>query len=195
MSRTEYPYKLILGSGSPRRKELLAQLGYEFTVRTSDMDERPPADLKGSEIAEFLAAEKSDHITVSEHELLITADTVVWNRGLSLAKPSDRNEAIAMLKALSGGAHEVITGVCLRSEIQKVTFSETTIVHFKELSDSDIAFYVDHYKPFDKAGGYGIQEWIGMIGIHKIEGSYFNVVGLPVDRLDSELQKWANQQA
>ena len=195
MNRTEYPYKLILGSGSPRRKELLTQLGYEFTVRTSDMDERPPADLKGSEIAEFLAAEKSDHITISEHELLIAADTVVWNRGLSLAKPSDRNEAIAMLKALSGGAHEVITGVCLRSEIQKVTFSETTIVHFKELSDSDIAFYVDHYKPFDKAGGYGIQEWIGMIGIHKIEGSYFNVVGLPVDRLDSELQKWTNQQA
>ncbi len=193
MNRAEYPHRLILGSGSPRRKELFAQLGYLFDVRTSDIDEDPPTELKGSEIAEFLASEKSDHITISDDELLVTADTVVWHRGLSLVKPNDRNGAIAMLRALSGGVHEVVTGVCIRSKKQKVTFSETTLVSFKELRDSDIEFYVDQYKPFDKAGGYGIQEWIGMIGIDKIDGSYFNVVGLPVDRLDSELQKWVNQ--
>lgn len=188
MIRADYPFPLVLGSGSPRRKELLEQLGYSFEIRTSDIDETPPDGLIGKEIAEFLASEKSEHIKTKPNEVLITADTVVWNQGVSLAKPANKEEAMDMLTALSGGKHEVITGVCIRQGNHKVVFSDTTIVHFNSLQLEDINQYIDQYQPFDKAGAYGIQEWIGMIGIERIEGSYFNVVGLPVEKLDRTLK-------
>ena len=187
MNREQYPYPIVLGSGSPRRKSLLAELGYTFTIRTSDVDETPPPHLDGRGIAEYLAKHKADHIQTSREEVLITSDTVVWQDGESLAKPADKAEAREMLLKLSGNTHEVITGVCLRHDNQHHVFSDVTTVQFKTLNPEDIDYYIDTFKPFDKAGAHGIQEWIGMIGIVSIEGSYFNVVGLPVHRLDEAL--------
>jgi septum formation protein len=179
---------LLLASNSPRRRELLAGLGLPFTVRVKEVAEDFPNSLKGAEVAEFLASHKADAYTAElQHELLITADTIVCLGDRILNKPADPNEAFDMLRALSGTAHKVITGVCLLSKTQKVVFSDTTTVYFKELTDAEIEYYITHYKPFDKAGAYGIQEWIGMIGIERIEGSYFNVVGLPVQKLYTHL--------
>jgi len=179
---------LLLASNSPRRKELLGGLGIAFDIFVKEVHEEFPPHLKHAEVAEYLASHKAD---AYRHELqdraLITADTIVCLGERILNKPADYQEAFAMLRALSGTCHEVITGVCVLTEEQRAVFHDTTRVFFKELTDAEIDYYISHYKPFDKAGAYGIQEWIGMIGIERIEGSYFNVVGLPVQKLYAKL--------
>lgn len=179
---------LLLASNSPRRKELLAGLGLAFTVRVKEVNEAFPAHLKRGEIAEYLASHKADaYLDELQDEALITADTIVCLSDAVLNKPADYDEAFAMLRSLSGTSHEVITGVCILTKENKTVFHDTTKVYFKTLSDSEIDYYITTYKPYDKAGAYGIQEWIGMIGIERIEGSYFNVVGLPVQKLYTKL--------
>ncbi len=181
---------LLLASKSPRRRELLAQLGIPFTLVDIDVDERLSTPLPAPQVAETLALRKAAgyQAPLAADEVLVTADTVVVHQDEVLGKPHDRPEAIRMLQSLSGCAHQVYTGVCLRSSTRSVSFTECTQVHFRNLSDGEIAYYVDHYRPFDKAGAYGIQEWIGMVGIARIEGCFYNVMGLPVARLYRELQ-------
>jgi len=168
-------------------------MGFEFEVRLKPVDESFNAELTKEEVALFLAEKKaaafSDH-EINDGEVLITADTIVCLGNEILNKPNDRAHAIKMIEKLSGRKHEVITGICLRSKDKTESFFVSTDVYFKDLSKDEIEFYVDHYKPFDKAGSYGIQEWIGYVGIEKIEGSYFNVVGLPTARLYEELKKF-----
>ncbi|MBL4653029.1 MAG: septum formation protein Maf [Flavobacteriales bacterium] len=182
--------KIILGSQSPRRKELLSSLDIRFEVQVKEVDEVFPESLSNSQIAEHLAALKASVFSPLENEIVVTADTIVCLGTQILGKPKDKNEAINMLTDLSGKSHEVITGVVLKSREKEITFSDTTVVCFKELSNQEIEYYVAKYKPFDKAGAYGIQEWIGQIGITKIEGSYFNVMGLPTHRVYDELLKF-----
>ena len=187
---------VILASNSPRRKELLAGLEIPFEVRTIDgIDESYPNTLLGEEIPIHISARKAEAYlpTLADDELLITADTVVMLDGRVLGKPHDREEAIQMLTDLSGRTHEVITGVTLATRHQRTSFASVSKVTFAQLRPDDIIHYVDHYRPFDKAGAYGIQEWIGFIGVTRIEGSYFNVMGLPVQRLYEELQKFKPQ--
>lgn len=180
---------LLLASNSPRRRELLASLGLTFEVRVKDIHEDFPQHLKRAEVAEYLASHKADHyIADLQDEALITADTIVCLEDRILNKPADYAGAFEMLQALSGKVHEVITGVCVLTREQKSVFHDTTKVCFKSLTEAEIDYYIAHYKPYDKAGAYGIQEWIGMIGIERIEGSYFNVVGLPVQKLYIALQ-------
>ena len=182
--------KLILASNSPRRKELLGGLEYDFEVRTlSDIDESFPDTLQGEDIPIHISSKKAEAYmpTLSSDELLITADTIVYLDNQVLGKPHDRADAIRMLTMLSGRTHLVITGVTLATLTHKRSFASTTKVTFAPLSEADIIHYVDTYRPFDKAGAYGIQEWIGYIGVRSIEGSYFNVMGLPVQRLNEEL--------
>jgi len=184
-------YQVVLASNSPRRQELLAKLGIEFIVKPSQGEENYPATLDSSLVAEFLAKQKSDWFTSFEkNELYITSDTVVVLDGTILGKPVDKTEAIQMLKNLSGKKHEVITGVSLKSKLKNKLFSVKTKVTFKNLTEEEIEYYVNIFKPFDKAGSYGIQEWIGMIGITEIEGSYFNVMGLPTQVLFEELKRF-----
>lgn len=185
--------KLVLASNSPRRKELLAGLEYPFEVRVlSGIDETYPDDLQGEDIPKYISSKKAEAYlpTLAEDELLITADTVVMLEGRVLGKPHNRDEAIQMLMDLSGRTHEVITGVTLATTTKQKTFASVSKVTFASLDMKDIIHYVDHYRPFDKAGAYGIQEWIGFIGVTRIEGSYFNVMGLPVQRLYEELRSW-----
>lgn len=178
------PYSLILGSKSPRRKDLLAQLGIEFEIRSIEIDETIPKEVSPYNAPKFLAEKKADACKLSSGgELIITADTVVISNGKVLGKPQNKNEAIPMLSELSGNSHNVVTGVCIQNSNEKFVFSETTRVTFFDLTQKDIAYYVDQFRPFDKAGSYGIQEWIGLIGVEKIEGCFFNVIGLPVPRL------------
>lgn len=180
---------ILLASNSPRRKELLAGLGIQFEVRVKEVHEDFPEHLQREEVAEFLASHKADAYTADlQNEVLITADTIVCLGERILNKPADAAEAFAMLRALSGTHHEVITGVCILTKESKTVLHDVTKVYFKELTDEEIHYYIAHYKPFDKAGAYGIQEWIGKIGIEKIEGSYFNVVGLPVQNLYTHLR-------
>jgi septum formation protein len=185
-------YQLILASQSPRRHQMLKELGLEFKIQTKDVEEVYPDHLKGEEIPVYLAKLKAEAfvLDLNEKELVITADTIVCVDDMVLGKPNDRAEAVNMLKTLSGRSHQVISGVCLKSKEKEASFSCTTHVHFKELSLDEIDYYIDNYKPFDKAGAYGIQEWIGFVGIDGIEGSYFNVVGLPIQRLYQELNKF-----
>ena len=173
---------IVLGSASPRRKTLLRAIINDFEIKVSDLEEEYPKNLKEKEISEFLAIQKSDvlSIKIKKNEILITADTIVIKGGQILNKPKNKTEAKEMLVFLSGSSHKVITSVCLRDQQKKLVFSSITKVFFKPLSDAEINYYVEEYKPLDKAGSYGIQEWIGLIGITKIEGSYFNVVGLPI---------------
>lgn len=176
-------YHIILGSGSPRRKELLGELGLEFVVDTKNTFEEVYSDGTPEEqIPEVLAEGKSlgFHRELTDNEILITSDTLVLCKGRVMGKPRDREDAVDMLKALSGKSHKVITAVTFRNSERIKTVSDTAIVHFKELKDKEIDYYIDNYRPFDKAGAYGIQEWIGYIGIDKIEGSYFTIMGLPV---------------
>ena len=176
-------YHIILGSGSPRRKELLGELGLEFVVDTKNTFEEVYSDGTPEEqIPEVLAEGKSlgFHRELTDNEILITSDTLVLCEGRVMGKPRDREDAVDMLKALSGKSHKVITAVTFRNSERIKTVSDTAIVHFKELKDKEIDYYIDNYRPFDKAGAYGIQEWIGYIGIDKIEGSYFTIMGLPV---------------
>ena len=184
-------YKVILASGSPRRQQLLRELRLPFTVRTLPVAEDYPAELPSDQVAVFLAKKKGQAYrdALAEDELVITADTTVVMGERLLNKPANAAEAREMLTALSGRVHRVITGVCLTTATTSRTFVDITQVYFRALSDEEISFYVENYQPFDKAGGYAIQEWIGMIAIEKIEGSYFNVVGLPVEKLYSELKK------
>ena len=182
-------HDLILASASPRRRQLLEEAGIRFRAATVDFNEVWPADLRGSEIAEFLAEGKAAawNEDIIPGQIIITADTVVWCHGTVLGKPADAAEAAQFLRLLSGCEHEVITGMCLRSSNKKITFSVTTRVTFRELSDEEIVYYIEKYQPLDKAGAYGIQEWIGLRGITRIEGSYYNVVGMPVSDLYTRL--------
>lgn len=184
------PYRLVLASQSPRRKELLKGLDLPFSVMTKDTPENFPDTLKGADIATYLSRRKSEAFTEAELPagyLLITADTIVWLNDKVLNKPTDHTEARAMLNALSGERHTVFTGVTLRSSQKTITFSAATDVWFRNLTAAEIDYYLDHYKPYDKAGSYGVQEWIGYMGINRIEGSYFNVMGLPTQQLYTEL--------
>ncbi len=184
-------YQLILGSKSPRRKELLEALGLSFKQVNIDVDEIYPDSLEGAEIAEFLACLKArGYSELAENELLICSDTVVWCNNESLAKAKDADEAKAMLEKLSySKTHEVISAICLKTKDFEIVFSDSCKVEFKELSKEEIEYYINTFQPYDKAGAYGIQEWIGMIGIQKIEGSYFTVMGLPTHLLYQNLKK------
>lgn len=186
-------YQIILASQSPRRAELLKQLGLDFILDSKSVDEVYPEGLKNVEIAIYLSQLKAAPYQMEvkdTNKLVITSDTIVCVDGEVLGKPSDRNDAIDMLKKLSGRSHEVITGVTLMSARKSTSFYASTKVFFKDLPNNEIEYYVDEFKPYDKAGAYGIQEWIGMTGIEKIEGSYFNVVGLPIQKLYTELMKF-----
>lgn len=186
-------YNIILGSGSPRRKELLAGLDLRFQVLVrKGVSEDYPSDINPEAVAQYIADEKMaayDDL-LSGNNLVITADTVVICNGMILGKPAGDAEARNMLQLLSGKTHKVATGVCLATKEKKESFSVVTEVTFKELSDSEIDYYVKEYKPFDKAGAYGIQEWIGYIGVTSLNGSYFNVMGLPVQRIYEALSKF-----
>ncbi|MBP5388609.1 MAG: septum formation protein Maf [Prevotella sp.] len=182
--------KIILASNSPRRKELLSGLGISFEVHVlKDIDESYPDDLPASEVANFIshAKAKAYKNIIGDDELVITADTVVVLDDMVMGKPATREEAVEMLKALSGKTHHVITGVCLTTTEEQRALSVTSEVTFKVLADEEIDYYVDNYRPYDKAGAYGIQEWIGYIGVTALKGSYFNVMGLPVQRIYQEL--------
>ena len=183
-------YRLILGSKSPRRQELLGSLDFPFRVEVRSVDETFPPNLPVEKLAEFIAKKKAEAFTdLKRDELVITSDTVVVCNGIALAKPANAEEAKGMLRMLSGKTHQVITGVCLKTPEDQRSFSETTHVQFDELSEEEIDYYIEKYRPFDKAGSYGIQEWIGMIGIKGIEGDYYNVMGLPLNRLYRELKQ------
>ena len=184
-------YKIVLASNSPRRKELLAGLGVDFEVRTlQDIDESYPDTLMGEEIPMHISAKKAEayRAEMADDEMIITADTIVYDNGKVLGKPRDKEDAVRMLRQLSGHAHEVITGVSILTKNRTVQFASTSKVYFAALTDEEINHYVDTYHPFDKAGAYGIQEWIGFVGVTRIEGSYFNVMGLPIQRLYTELK-------
>ncbi len=182
-------HKIILASNSPRRQELLRGLSFEFLIEVKTVNELYSSDLKHSEITEYLATLKSDAFhNVSENTIIITADTIVWLKDKALEKPKNRNEAIEMIHQLSDNSHEVITSVCIKSSTSQKIITDITKVYFNKLTLNEITYYVDKYKPYDKAGSYGIQEWIGFIGVSKIEGSYFNVMGLPVHKIYQELK-------
>jgi septum formation protein len=181
---------IILASASPRRKYLLEQTGINFSILRGDINEDYPEKMPAIEVAVYLSEKKAEHFSyaLKDHEsLLVTADTLVVLDSKILGKPEDYSQACDMLRTLSGRMHEVITGVTLKSIKKKQSFTASTNVFFKTLSDGEITYYVEHFKPYDKAGAYGIQEWIGHIGVERIEGSYFNVMGLPVQRLYHEL--------
>ena len=175
---------MILGSGSPRRQFFLRELGLDFEVRPKDIDETCPEGLQAAQISDYLAVLKAKSFMdeLRENELLITADTIVWLDGTALGKPASEAEAVAMLKRLSGRSHQVISSVALTTASRQWLIHDTTEVLFKELKEEEIMYYVKHYAPYDKAGAYGIQEWIGYIGIENIRGSYFNVMGFPVQK-------------
>lgn len=184
-------YRLILASKSPRRQALLKSLDLDFEVRVKSIDESFPGTLEPLKVAEFLARKKSQAFGELEiDELVITSDTTVLINSKILGKANSKEEAISMLESLSGKTHQVATGVCLRTSRLEVSFTEVTKVTFDQLNTEDITYYIDVYKPYDKAGAYGIQEWIGMVGINKIEGDYYNVMGLPLNRLHKELKRF-----
>jgi septum formation protein len=185
-------YRIILASRSPRRQQLLLEMGLKFDIVIKEYSETYPEGLAGEEIAIFIAQGKAANFkdNLAENEIVITADTIVWCNNKVLGKPVDRKDAIRILKDISANTHEVITAVTLLSSNRDVTFSESTKVTFEHLSEEEICYYVDTFKPYDKAGAYGIQEWIGIIACSHIDGSYFNVVGLPVQRLYKELQNF-----
>jgi len=185
-------YNLILASASPRRQQLLKGLGLEFKVRIKKVKETYPKKLKREHIALYLCELKANAFgkDLDKNTLVITADTIVWLNGKVLKKPLDFDEAVSMLKSLSGKMHEVITAVCLKSGKRSKSFFVITKVYFKRLTTKKITYYVTKFKPYDKAGAYGIQEWIGSKGIKKIEGSYFNVMGLPLKELYDELMEF-----
>lgn len=183
-------YKLILASASPRRQQLMKDAGLTFEVRLKKIVEDYPKDLPLEKVPEYLSKVKAEAFReeLQPDEVLVTADTVVCIHGKILGKPANRVEAIGMLQELSGNRHLVVTGVSVTTKTKQISFSALTNVFFKELSDEEIEYYVDLYKPFDKAGAYGIQEWIGYIGIERIEGSFYNVMGLPVQKLYETLR-------
>jgi len=185
-------YRIILASRSPRRQQLLKELGLNFDIVIKEYSETYPENLRGEEIAKFVAQQKAVLFKkeISENEIVIAADTIVWCNSRVFGKPKDNEDAKRMLREISGNTHEVITGVCILSSFNEKVFSVSTKVTFDLLSEEEINYYIKEFKPFDKAGAYGIQEWIGIAACSHIEGSYFNVVGLPVQRLYKELQSF-----
>ena len=185
-------YKIILASNSPRRRELLSGLGVDYEVKiVPGIDETYPESLNGEEIPVYIAQEKANayRISLQPDELVITADTIVYVDGMVLGKPVDEADACRMLRMLSGRTHQVITGVCLTTAAFQKSFASVTEVTFDTLSDEEIGYYVEKYHPMDKAGSYGVQEWIGFVGVTGLKGSYYNVMGLPVQRLYKELKE------
>jgi septum formation protein len=186
-------YEIILASQSPRRFELLKGLNIPFEVKVIDIDEENyPPQLVGVDIPMYLAEKKANAYAefMNENTLLITADTIVWHEGQVYGKPKDKADATRMLKSLSGKTHEVITGVCICTLNKRKVFHVISEVRFARLLPQEIEYYLTNYKPYDKAGAYGVQEWIGYIGVEHIDGSYFNVMGLPIQRLYNELKRW-----
>ena len=183
-------FTIILGSASPRRKDLLSDIGLKFSIQTTEKEEDYPTNLKEHKIAEFLAKQKAKFLSenLSETDLLITADTIVSFKGELLNKPKNKEQAFNNLSKVSGNTHKVITGVCIKNHQKEITFSAITLVTFNKLTKKEINFYINNFNPFDKAGAYGIQDWIGKIGIKSIEGSYSNVVGLPTDEVYQQLK-------
>ncbi len=192
MYLSNFFFNIILGSSSPRRNELLKSLGFDFIINPSHADENYPLNLKGHEIPVFLAEKKAASFNgvLTETDLLITADTIVWCEGEIFNKPINFEAGKLMLQTLSGKMHEVFTAVCLKSANKQIIFYDATKVYFKKFTNEEIEYYLNKYKPYDKAGSYGVQEWIGYIGIEKIEGSFYNVMGLPVKKLHEELMKF-----
>ena len=183
--------KIILASKSPRRQQLMQEMGLEFETRLREVEEIYPNNLPAEDVAEYLAVLKSTAFEdLAADEVLITSDTTVVLGELVLGKPKDEQEAFDMIKSMVGRSHDVISGVCIKSTEKQVSFSVTTKVFFKSITDEQIRFYIDKYQPMDKAGAYGIQEWIGQVGIDKIEGSYFNVVGLPTAEVYEALDQF-----
>jgi septum formation protein len=184
-SVSKHPKNLILSSKSPRRQLLLKELGWDYTVKVIEVEEIYPPYLKREEVPLFLSKLKASAFTdtLTDNDILITGDTVVCIDNLILGKPLDYADAVRILKLISGRKHEVITGICLKSASKEISFHVVTDVFFKVLSETEIHYYLENYKPYDKAGAYGIQEWIGLIGVEKIQGSYFNVMGLPIKEL------------
>ena len=185
-------YKIVLASNSPRRKELMSGLGVDYVVRTlPDVDESYPESLQGEEIPAYISLEKANAYKsmMSPDELLITADTIVWLDGKVLGKPKDKDNAVEILHMLSGHTHKVMTGVCITTTEWQRSFTSTSEVQFDVLSDEEIQYYVDKYCPMDKAGAYGVQEWIGYVGVKSIYGSFYNIMGLPIQKLYGELKK------
>lgn len=182
--------KLILASSSPRRRQLMTEAGFEFEVRTKEVNETYPADLLPEEVPEYLAVLKAAAFRedLQENEILITADTVVCIHGKVVGKPHNREKALEMLRELSGNKHTVVSGLCLSTRERQQSCSVKTDVYFRELSEEEMVYYTDRYRPLDKAGAYGIQEWIGYVGIERIEGSFYNVMGLPVQTLYQQLK-------
>ena len=192
MQTKQSSWNIILASKSPRRQNLLKELGFEFEIKTKEIEEIYPPELQKEEVAVFLSELKASAFQhdLKDKDLVITSDTIVCLAQEIIGKPKDRADAIKMLSKLSGNMHEVITAVTLTAKAKQHTFYEVTAVYFKALTLQEIEYYIDKYEPFDKAGSYGIQEWIGFIGIEKINGSYFNVMGLPVKRVYEEILKF-----
>lgn len=187
--------KLLLASKSPRRRQLLSELGYPVEFISLDVDEHVSDDIRAADMAELLARRKANACppeAINSDTVLVAADTVVVLNDKALGKPADRNQALSMLRSLAGNRHSVFTGVCLRTTNKTLSFTEKTDVFFRPMSDEELAYYVDTYRPYDKAGAYGIQEWIGMVGISRIEGCYYNVMGLPVARVYENLQRFTS---
>ena len=186
-------YKIILASGSPRRQQFFRDLDLDFEIRLKETEEVYPPNLIEEDITNYLAVLKSDAFEgeLKNNEILITSDTIVWHENKALGKPKDYEDAFLMLQSLSNKTHKVITSVCFKTIDTINVISETTLVTFHPISDEQIKYYLDHYRPFDKAGSYGIQEWIGFVGVAKIEGSYPNVMGLPIDKVFQYLQNIA----
>ncbi len=185
-------YNIVLASQSPRRQELLRGLNIDFKVKVIDVEESYPRDLVSVDIPMFLAEKKANAYTkiMDDNTLLITADTIVWHEGKVFNKPLNKEDAISMLRSLSGKTHQVITGVCISTLKKRKVFHVISEVRFARLTPQEIEYYLQNYQPYDKAGAYGVQEWIGYVGVEHIEGSYFNVMGLPIQRLYSELKRW-----
>ena len=184
-------FDIILASASPRRQELLALMGIPFRIEIKSIDETHPKNLSGVEITDFLAKSKADAFgELQTNQLLICSDTIVWHRNQALGKPENQEEAKSLLRSLSGEMHQVFTSVCVRTSSKTHIISDVTKVFFNPLSEEEINYYVDAFSPLDKAGAYGIQEWIGLIGVHRIEGSYHNVMGLPTQKLHEFLNEF-----
>lgn len=186
-------YTLILASGSPRRQQFFKDLDLDFEIRLKEVEEIYPPELKAEEITNYLAVLKASAFAgeLKSNEILVTSDTIVWHNNMALGKPKDQQNAFEILKSLSNTTHEVITSVCFTTREKTDLMHEVTKVTFNEISDEAIRYYLEHYKPYDKAGAYGIQEWIGFIGVSKIEGSYANVMGMPTDKVYQYLSKLA----
>jgi septum formation protein len=184
-------YNIILASGSPRRQQLLKDLNLDFSIQLKEIEENFPSNLKGSEITDYLAKLKSTPFQkLKKKDILITSDTIVWLHNKAIGKPKSKIEAIEIFNKLSGNMHQVITSVCIKTTQNIKIFNDTTNVFFKTLTDEEINYYIDNFSPYDKAGGYGVQDWIGYIGVEKIEGSFYNVMGFPIHKFYQEMLKF-----